>query len=143
MEDFAFVIGDERYDLYDVLSLNRVAGIVVIHGGVVRFEQYLLGNAPDTRWMSMSVVKSITATVSVKRDASFAEEVAITVAGLPANVKATPMNIPKGANEVKVKFDAAANAAPGTFPITFGGKAKTAKGELSGATSPVSLVIKK
>jgi CubicO group peptidase (beta-lactamase class C family) len=63
LDDFAFVVGEKRYDLYDVLSLNRVAGIIVIHDGVVRFEQYLLGNAPDTRWMSMSVVKSITATL--------------------------------------------------------------------------------
>ena len=54
MEDFAFVIGDERYDLYDVLSLNRVAVIVVIHGGVVRFEQYLLGNEPDHAWLAFS-----------------------------------------------------------------------------------------
>lgn len=63
MADFRFAIGDETYDLYDVLSLNRVAGLLIIRDGVVRFEKYLLGNAPDSRWMSMSVVKSITATL--------------------------------------------------------------------------------
>jgi CubicO group peptidase (beta-lactamase class C family) len=63
MSDFRFPYGDETYDLYDVLSLNRVAGLLIVKDGVIRFEKYLLGNTPDTRWMSMSVVKSITATL--------------------------------------------------------------------------------
>lgn len=61
MEDFAFESGGRRYDLYDVLSLNRVAGLLIIQDGVIRFEKYLLGNDENTRWMSMSVVKSMTA----------------------------------------------------------------------------------
>jgi CubicO group peptidase (beta-lactamase class C family) len=60
MDDFSFEIGGLRYDLYDVLSLNRVSGLLLIQDGVVRFEKYLLGNDETTRWMSMSVVKSIT-----------------------------------------------------------------------------------
>lgn len=63
MDDFRFTIGESHYDLYDVLSLNRVSAIIVIQDSVVRFEKYLLGNAVDTRWMSMSVVKSMTATL--------------------------------------------------------------------------------
>jgi CubicO group peptidase (beta-lactamase class C family) len=63
MGDFRFAYGDETYDLYDVLSLNRVAGILIVKDGVIRFERYLLGNTPTTRWMSMSVVKSVTATL--------------------------------------------------------------------------------
>jgi CubicO group peptidase (beta-lactamase class C family) len=51
------------YDLYDVLSLNRVGGLLVLHEGDVAYEYYGLGNGPQTRWMSMSVVKSITATL--------------------------------------------------------------------------------
>jgi len=60
MEDFAFESGGQRYDLYDVLSLNRVSGLLIVQQGQIRFEKYLLGNDETTRWMSMSVVKSIT-----------------------------------------------------------------------------------
>ena len=60
MGDFAFETGGKRYDLYDVLSLNRVSGLLIVQDGEIRFEKYLLGNDASTRWMSMSVVKSIT-----------------------------------------------------------------------------------
>ena len=60
MDDFAFSIDGQRYDLYDVLSLNRISGLLIIQDGEIRFEKYLLGNDAETRWMSMSVVKSIT-----------------------------------------------------------------------------------
>jgi CubicO group peptidase (beta-lactamase class C family) len=61
MDDFIFESNGKTYDLYDVLSLNRVSGLLIIKDGEVRFEKYLLGNDRDTRWMSMSVVKSMTA----------------------------------------------------------------------------------
>lgn len=61
MDDFAFEVDGRRYDLYDVLALNRVSGLLILQGGAIRFEQYLLGNDERTRWMSMSVVKSMTA----------------------------------------------------------------------------------
>jgi CubicO group peptidase (beta-lactamase class C family) len=51
------------YDLYDYVSLNRVSGLLVLKNGKVAFETYQLGNTEHTRWMSMSVVKSITATL--------------------------------------------------------------------------------
>jgi CubicO group peptidase (beta-lactamase class C family) len=63
LDDFAFDHEGQRYDLYDVLALNRVSGLLVLQDGHVRFEKYLLGNDESTRWMSMSVVKSITATL--------------------------------------------------------------------------------
>lgn len=63
LEDFAFDHEGQRYDLYDVLAMNRVSGLLIVQDGHVRFEQYLLGNDERTRWMSMSVVKSITATL--------------------------------------------------------------------------------
>lgn len=62
-EDFSFVSEGRTYDLYDVLSLNRVSGLLIIRDGEIRFEKYLLGNDENTRWMSMSVVKSMTATL--------------------------------------------------------------------------------
>lgn len=61
LEDFSFEAEGKTYDLYDVLSLNRVSGMLVIHDARVVFEKYLLGNDETTRWMSMSVVKSMTA----------------------------------------------------------------------------------
>ena len=63
LENFRFESAGKTYDLYDYLSLNRVSGMIVIKDGQVLFEKYLLGNDETTRWMSMSVVKSITATL--------------------------------------------------------------------------------
>jgi len=60
MDDFRFDHNGQSYDLFDVLSLNRVSGLLIAQGGAIRFEKYLLGNDETTRWMSMSVVKSIT-----------------------------------------------------------------------------------
>lgn len=61
--NFHFASRNKQYDLYDFLSLNRVSGLLVVKDGEIRFEKYLLGNSEQTRWMSMSVVKSITATL--------------------------------------------------------------------------------
>ena len=61
LDDFRFELDGREYDLYDVLSLNRVSGLLVLQHGKVVFEKYLLGNDERTRWMSMSVVKSMTA----------------------------------------------------------------------------------
>ena len=63
LDDFRLRADNKTYDLYDVLSLNRVSGLLILHKGEIAFEKYLLGNDEKTRWMSMSVVKSITATL--------------------------------------------------------------------------------
>lgn len=63
LEDFSYTSDGNKYDLYDVLSRNRVSGLLVVRNGEVLFEKYLLGNDENTRWMSMSVVKSMTATL--------------------------------------------------------------------------------
>jgi CubicO group peptidase (beta-lactamase class C family) len=63
MQEFSYTADDKTYDLYDVLSLNRVSGLLIIRNGEILFEKYLLGNDEHTRWMSMSVVKSMTATL--------------------------------------------------------------------------------
>jgi CubicO group peptidase (beta-lactamase class C family) len=52
-----------RYDLEDYLELNRVAGLLVLDHGRVALERYRYGNSERTRWMSMSVAKSITSTL--------------------------------------------------------------------------------
>lgn len=53
----------KTFDLFDYLSLNRVSGLLVLKNGRIAFETYQLGNTERTRWMSMSVVKSMTATL--------------------------------------------------------------------------------
>jgi CubicO group peptidase (beta-lactamase class C family) len=43
--------------------LNRVAGLLVLDHGRIALERYRFGNSARTRWMSMSVAKSITSTL--------------------------------------------------------------------------------
>jgi CubicO group peptidase (beta-lactamase class C family) len=59
------VIEDEgvRHSLEEFLELNRVAAVLVLQDGEVTLEQYRLGNTERTRWMSMSVAKSVTSTL--------------------------------------------------------------------------------
>lgn len=63
LKNFSFTSHGKNYDLYDYASINRVSGLLVIKNGKIAFEDYELGNNENTRWMSMSVVKSITATL--------------------------------------------------------------------------------
>ncbi|MCB2053209.1 MAG: serine hydrolase [Geminicoccaceae bacterium] len=56
-------IGDKVYDLYDFLALDNVTGMIVLDDGAVVYETYQRGNTPATRWMSMSVAKSVTSTL--------------------------------------------------------------------------------
>ena len=56
-------IGGQSYDLDDYLALNSVTGLLVLKDGETVYEVYQRGNTPETRWMSMSVVKSITSTL--------------------------------------------------------------------------------
>jgi CubicO group peptidase (beta-lactamase class C family) len=63
LESFRYTDNGKTYDLYDFVSMNRVSGLLIIKDGTIRFEKYLLGNDAATRWMSMSVVKSITASL--------------------------------------------------------------------------------
>jgi CubicO group peptidase (beta-lactamase class C family) len=58
-----FTSAGKKYDLYDYLSLNRVSGLLVLKDGKIALERYELGNNESTRWMSMSIVKSITSTL--------------------------------------------------------------------------------
>lgn len=61
LDDFSFTIDESDYDLVDVVALNDITGLLIVHKGVVVYELYQRGNDRHTRWMSMSVVKSITA----------------------------------------------------------------------------------
>jgi CubicO group peptidase (beta-lactamase class C family) len=63
LRDVHFRDGDASYDLEQYLDLNRVAGILVLKNGQIALERYRYGNSERTRWMSMSVAKSITSTL--------------------------------------------------------------------------------
>ena len=58
-----FMSRGARYSLDDYLRLNRVGGLLVLKHGRVALERYAYGNGPRTRWMSMSIAKSITSTL--------------------------------------------------------------------------------
>jgi CubicO group peptidase (beta-lactamase class C family) len=49
--------------LDEYMRLNRVSGLLVLKNGALVLERYALGATRQTRWMSMSVAKSITSTL--------------------------------------------------------------------------------
>ena len=58
-----FASDGKTYNTFDYLSLNRVAGLLVLKNGEISFEDYELGNDETTRWASFSVAKSVTSTL--------------------------------------------------------------------------------
>jgi CubicO group peptidase (beta-lactamase class C family) len=63
LQNLRFVSNGRDCDLHDYVSLNRVGGLLVLKDGKIALERYELGNTDKTRWMSMSVVKSATASL--------------------------------------------------------------------------------
>lgn len=59
----SFTVNGAVRTLDDYVRLNRVAGMLVLANGAVVLERYEFGNTPRTRWMSMSVAKSVTSTL--------------------------------------------------------------------------------
>ena len=53
----------KEYDLFDYLSDNRVAGLLILKDGKVAFEDYELGATPRTRWASFSMAKFVSSTL--------------------------------------------------------------------------------
>lgn len=60
----AFELDGARYDLYDVMALDNFTALLVLKDGKIAFEAYQRGNTAETRWMSMSVAKSVTSTLA-------------------------------------------------------------------------------
>ena len=58
-----FTSRGRSWDLYDYLAVNRVAGLLVLKDGRIALELYQYGNNARTRWMSMSIAKSVTSTL--------------------------------------------------------------------------------
>ena len=59
-----FSSGGKTYDLIDYMALNRVTALLVLKDGKIAYEDYEMGNTEKTRWMSMSMVKTITASLT-------------------------------------------------------------------------------
>lgn len=63
LRDVRFESGGCSFDIYDWFSRNRVAGAMVLYQGRCVLEHYEYGLSPSTRWMSMSMAKSISTTL--------------------------------------------------------------------------------
>jgi CubicO group peptidase (beta-lactamase class C family) len=64
LRDVTFTSMGQRLHLADYIALNRVAGLLVLQDGKIALERYEFGNTPQTRWVSFSMVKSITSTLA-------------------------------------------------------------------------------
>jgi CubicO group peptidase (beta-lactamase class C family) len=58
-----FSSGGKTYDLIDYMALNRVTALLALKDGKTAYEDYEMGNTQKTRWMSMSIAKSITSSL--------------------------------------------------------------------------------
>lgn len=63
LNDVRFAAGGGTAGLQTYLDGNRVAGLLVLKDGKIANETYRYGNTERTRWMSMSVAKSIVSTL--------------------------------------------------------------------------------
>ncbi|WP_300379094.1 serine hydrolase [Henriciella sp.] len=63
MSDFPIPSNGKVYDLYDYVSQNRLVGLLAIKDGEVVYEYHDQGITSDTRWMSMSMAKSVSTTL--------------------------------------------------------------------------------
>ena len=63
LTNVVFDAGGKRYDLFDYLALNRVAGLLIVKNGEVVLEDYELGAGPETHWPSYSMAKSVSSTL--------------------------------------------------------------------------------
>lgn len=52
-----------NFTLDEYIRVNRVSGLLVLKDGQIALERYALGNTRATRWMSMSMAKSVTSTL--------------------------------------------------------------------------------
>jgi CubicO group peptidase (beta-lactamase class C family) len=59
-DDLRFTFEDSTYSLADYIDLNHVAALLVLTDGKIAYEMYRFGNTEQTRWMSMSIAKSVT-----------------------------------------------------------------------------------
>ena len=63
LKNIQFESGGNKFDLFDYLAYNRVAGLLILKDGKVVLEDYELGSGPETRWPSFSMAKSVSSTL--------------------------------------------------------------------------------
>lgn len=63
LTDIKFSYQGRAYGLAEFLALDSITGLLVIKDGEIVHESYQRGNTSQTRWMSMSVAKSVTSTL--------------------------------------------------------------------------------
>ena len=63
LSSVSFSDNSKPYNLDSYLELNRVAALLVLDDGHIALERYRFGNSDRTRWMSMSIAKSVTSTL--------------------------------------------------------------------------------
>ena len=63
LTDLPIPSGGAVHDLFDYVSRNRLVGLLAMKDGEVVHEHYDIGLTPDTRWMSMSMAKSVSTTL--------------------------------------------------------------------------------
>lgn len=63
IDDLTVHANATRYDLVDYISRNRIAGLLVLNQGEICLEHYEFGNDARTRWISMSIAKSVSTTL--------------------------------------------------------------------------------
>lgn len=63
LKDFPVRANGQDCDLYDYVSRNRVAGLMIMQNDHVVLEHYDLGMSETSRWLSMSMAKSVATTL--------------------------------------------------------------------------------
>jgi CubicO group peptidase (beta-lactamase class C family) len=63
LADLSFSARGRTHTLADFVQRNRVAGLLILKDGQIVHEGCRFGNTARTRWMSMSVAKSVTSTL--------------------------------------------------------------------------------
>lgn len=63
LADIDIASAGQRFDLVDYMARNRVVGLLVLRHRQVLLERYEYGVGPGTRWMSMSMAKSVATTL--------------------------------------------------------------------------------
>jgi CubicO group peptidase (beta-lactamase class C family) len=61
--EFEFISQNQRYDLADYISRNRISAMLLMKNDKILFENYQQGNNQSNHWLSMSMAKSIASTL--------------------------------------------------------------------------------
>ena len=59
-DGLVYQVGDDSFTLAHYLEAHHVAGLLAMRGDRILLERYRLGHAPEKRWVSYSIAKSVT-----------------------------------------------------------------------------------